>query len=317
MEAYQQAIVGDAARSKLRARGAPGSFERLIADYFASVEFVSLRQSTQRSYRLVLERFALEHGHRLVRDMQRAHVKKIIANRAETPGAANDLLKKIRLLMNFAIDAGWRGDNPASRIPRFTAGEFHTWTEEEIDLFEQRWPIGSRERTAFALHLYTGQRRSDVCKMAWPDFVDGHSIRVQQLKTGAKLTIKLHPHLRAVLAAWPRKHISILTTAYGKPFSTAGYGNRFADAIAKAGLPERCVAHGLRKAAARRLAESGCSANEIASVTGHTTLKEVERYTRAADQERLADAAIGSLPEHIGDGLSQTSPHGLGNRRKK
>ncbi|MFX6357469.1 tyrosine-type recombinase/integrase, partial [Acinetobacter baumannii] len=55
---------------------------------------------------------------------------------------------------------------------------------------------------------------------------------------------------------------------------------------------ERCKAHGLRKAAARRLAEAGCSASEIAAITGHKTLAEVERYTRAADQERLARQAI-------------------------
>ena len=55
----------------------------------------------------------------------------------------------------------------------------------------------------------------------------------------------------------------------------------------------RCKAHGLRKAAARRLAEAGCTANEIAAVTGHKTLAEVERYTRAVDQERLNRTAIG------------------------
>ncbi|WP_315729296.1 MULTISPECIES: tyrosine-type recombinase/integrase [unclassified Bradyrhizobium] len=57
-------------------------------------------------------------------------------------------------------------------------------------------------------------------------------------------------------------------------------------------MGRRCKAHGLRKAAARRLAEAGCSASEIAAITGHKALAEVERYTRAADQERLARQAI-------------------------
>jgi integrase len=51
-------------------------------------------------------------------------------------------------------------------------------------------------------------------------------------------------------------------------------------------------AHGLRKAACRRLAEAGCSANEIAAISGHASLREVERYTRAADQERMARNAM-------------------------
>jgi orotidine-5'-phosphate decarboxylase len=53
--------------------------------------------------------------------------------------------------------------------------------------------------------------------------------------------------------------------------------------------------HGLRKAACRRLAEAGCAANVIAAFSGHRTLKEVARYTKAADQERLAVAAVRAL----------------------
>jgi hypothetical protein len=48
----------------------------------------------------------------------------------------------------------------------------------------------------------------------------------------------------------------------------------------------------LRKASCRRLAEARCSANEIASISGHASLREVERYTRAADQERMARNAV-------------------------
>ena len=50
--------------------------------------------------------------------------------------------------------------------------------------------------------------------------------------------------------------------------------------------------HGLRKAACRRLAEAGCSANEIMSISGHATMKELVRYTKAADQARLARNAM-------------------------
>jgi integrase len=63
----------------------------------------------------------------------------------------------------------------------------------------------------------------------------------------------------------------------------------------------------LRKAAARRLAEAGCSANVIAAVTGHKSLREVARYTAAADQLRLARQGIdamgrtGSPDEHSGN----------------
>jgi integrase len=64
-----------------------------------------------------------------------------------------------------------------------------------------------------------------------------------------------------------------------------------------AGLPKRCVVHGLRKAAARRLAEAGCTPHEIMSITGHTTLKEVTRYTDAVNRERLARSGMARLKE--------------------
>jgi integrase len=66
-------------------------------------------------------------------------------------------------------------------------------------------------------------------------------------------------------------------------------------AVKLAGLPSRCVPHGLRKAIMRRLAESGSSAKEIAAISGHRTLKEIERYTAAADQARLSKAAMAKL----------------------
>ena len=219
----------------------------------------------------------------------------IVGRRAATPGAANDVLKKLKILLHFAVDNGWRKDDPTLRIKGFAEGEFHTWTDEEIATFEERWPIGTRERTGFALLLFTGQRASDVRGMGWED-VRGDSIHVVQAKTGRKLWIPMHADLRAALDAWGGASGCMLTTSFGKEFTEKGFSNFMADKIGAAGLPERCVTHGLRKAAARRLAEAGCSANEIASITGHETLKEVQRYTKAAEQRKLAVAAMARLP---------------------
>lgn len=55
------------------------------------------------------------------------------------------------------------------------------------------------------------------------------------------------------------------------------------------------AAHGLRKACARRLADAGATAHEIASITGHKTLAEVQRYTAAANRKTLADSAAEKL----------------------
>lgn len=120
-------------------------------------------------------------------------------------------------------------------------------------------------------------------------------VKVKQQKTGTRLEISLHPALQASLAARTSNHLTFVTTPTGEPYTAAGFGNWFSAAARKAGLPAGVSAHGLRKAAARRLAEAGCSASQIAAVTGHKTLKEVERYTRAADQRFMAGQAMAKL----------------------
>jgi len=118
------------------------------------------------------------------------------------------------------------------------------------------------------------------------------AMSVRQQKTGRSLEIPVHPALQAILEATPSNHLTFLTTQAGKPFSPAGFTNWFRDMCNEAGLPRGTSAHGLRKAACRRLAEAGCSANLIAAVSGHRSLREVQRYTEAVDQARMARSAM-------------------------
>ena len=172
---------------------------------------------------------------------------------------------------------------------------FHTWSEEEIALFEAAHPVGSKARLALALGLYTAQRRSDVVQMGH-QHVHGGVVHVRQQKTGTMVPIPLHPDLAAILDATPTVGVkTFLVTQYGKPFTAAGFGGWFRERCDEAGLLPRCGFHGLRKAACRRLAEAGCSANVIASISGHKSLREVERYTKAADQERMARAGMAAM----------------------
>jgi enterobacteria phage integrase len=163
--------------------------------------------------------------------------------------------------------------------------------------------------------LHTGQRRSDVHRMTWADVSDG-TIRVVQQKTGRKLTIPLHHDLLEVLAAAEREHVTIINTQYGKPFTVDGFSQWIRGAITAAGLPLDCQPHGLRKAAGRRLAEAGCTANEIMAVLGHKTLTEAERYTREADQVRLAAEAMTKLEGRSANRIAQTISASLGDNPK-
>ncbi len=95
------------------------------------------------------------------------------------------------------------------------------------------------------------------------------ALHVWQNKTGEQLIVPIYPSLQAVLDKTPCEHMTFLTTEFGKPFTAAGFGNWFRDRCNEAGLAKRCSAHGLRKAAARRLAEEGATTHHIASMTGH------------------------------------------------
>jgi integrase len=285
------------------------SFNALLKLYFSSPDFRGTKPQSQVQTRRILERFAKDHGHRLVAQMRRENVVKIVGERVETPAAANNLLRKLRAVMGFAIVNGWRTDDPTAKVKKFPEGTHHTWNEAEIARFEARWPHGTVQRIAFALALYTGQRRGDVAAMTWADYADG-MITVAQEKTDAerndvRMVIPAHSGLVEALDAWRayaaangRLHLVIVSTTTGKGYAKESLGNYMSEAFTEAGLPDRCVLHGLRKAAARRLAEAGCSAHMIQSITGHASLKEVERYTKAVAQGRLAGAAIELLEAH-------------------
>jgi integrase len=117
-------------------------------------------------------------------------------------------------------------------------------------------------------------------------------LTIRQRKTGTTLAIPVHPDLAAIIAATPIGHLTLLTTRRGKSYDADDFSDMFRSWCDAAELPQACVFHGLRKSACTRLADAGCTAHEIAAISGHRSLREVERYTQAADQARLARAAM-------------------------
>jgi integrase len=302
MEAYRAAIgkaqpvVIGASRTKA------GTVAATVGTYLASTGFANLADETRRTRRNVLERFREQYGDLPVALIEQKHVQRMIDAKGGKPSAARNLLNTLRALMQFAIKIKIRADDPTVGVTRakIETDGYITWEEPHIATFEAHHPIGSRPRLALALLLSTGQRRSDIVTMG-RQHMRGDKISVKQSKTGKTLMIPMGDELRAAIEAIPADHLTFLTTATGKPFTAAGFTNWFRDMCNAAGLPKGLSAHGLRKAMCRRLAEAGCSANEIAAISGHKTLREVQRYTEAVDQERMARAAIRRLGGSIGN----------------
>jgi integrase len=300
MDAYQAALATVAPPPPSPKHVVKGSLADIAGGYFRSASFANLSPSSQQLYRIVLKPVLEAHGHRLVRDLPKPAARNIVeAIGATRPGMANLTRAALSQVMIYAIATDVRTDDPFSGLPRYRLGTHHTWSEAELSQYERRWPLGTRERLAFALLLYTAQRGADVARMMRNDIVDG-CIRVAQDKarkgTTNELMIPIHPALARALKAGPVVGMQhLLTDARGRPF------RRLTQVIERAaqlaGLPPRCKPHGLRKAALRRLAEHGGTTKEIAAVSGHRSLSEIERYTESAEQARLATSAVAKIPD--------------------
>lgn len=297
MAAYEAALDGPAPRVDIGAsRTQPGTVNALVVAFLASATFASLAQETRRTRRNIIERFRNEHGDKRIALLRSDHIAVMLEKMIKTPFAARNWLKTVRAMTQFGVKIRMIKADPTLGVKNAKAKSdgFRTWNEDDIAAFEARHPIGTKERLALALLLYTVQRRGDVVRMGRQHVPDG-MIAVRQNKTGTMLSIPIHPDLQIVFDASPSNHLTFLTTAFGKPFVAAGFTNWFREACNEAGLPRGTSAHGLRKAGCRRLAEAGCSANIIASISGHASLGEVTRYTKAADQVRMAKDGIAML----------------------
>jgi integrase len=305
-----KAIASEAGKDRVVA----GTVAALVAAYLDPLSgspFKTWAAETRRTRRNILENFREAYGnlplYRIDGSGQRTmlltreRVQIIVNQKSATPFAQRNFLATVRAVFQWAIGEGTLPDDPTLGVKRTkvkTTG-FKTWSEDHIARFEAAYPIGSKARLALALLLYTGQRRGDVVKMGRQHVSHGVLTIDQGKNDGneqAHLEIPMHPRLRDIIDATPSGHLNFLVTSFGKPYTANGFGNWFRELCDEAGCPD-VSAHGLRKAAARRLAEMGCTEHEIAAITGHATIAEVQRYTKAADRKRLARSAMKKLVE--------------------
>lgn len=276
-----------------------GSFEWLCNQYYRSAVFQQLSSRTQTVRRGILQQIAKLGGALPASELSAKHIRRWRDQRADRPESANGLVKALRQVYAFAVEYELVERNPAKDVPYLASNSdgFHAWTIDEVLQFEKTHAVGSKARLAFALLLYTGQRRADIVRLGRQHVSDGW-IRLTQQKNERRrpvtVEIPLISELRSIIDKSPTGDLTFLVTEFDRPFTSNGFGNRFRKWCDQAGLPQ-CSAHGLRKAAASRLAELGCTELEIMSVTGHSTSKEVERYTRAARRRLLAKSAMAKL----------------------
>lgn len=268
------------------------TLQHVIDEYHRSPEFQQLARRSKVIYERALGMMEPFYAVAIT-DIKR---RTVIGHRdlyADKPALANQLLMVWGIVLKFAVEREYIPFHPALRIKQLKTGEFARWPDSAIEHAMATLP--EHLRRAVVVALYTGQRAGDCIAMQWADY-DGAGIRVRQEKTGAPLWVPCHAALRAELDAWrqePRTSTHILTRATGRPWgSSDSFYNMSSRALREDPAFNGLVFHGLRKTAAAKLAEAGCTTHEIAAITGHATLEMLQHYTREAEQKTRATAAI-------------------------
>ena len=225
---------------------------------------------------------------------------------SETPDQFNNLRKDLRIMYKVAIRRQIGGINrdifqspldSVDRLPTNSEGH-HTWTIEQIEQFQDYWPLGTMPRKAFDLILFTGTRVSDAYRLGPQNEIEnGTKLRFKVFKNRAKkpkeIILPILPELRQSLDAAPSNQMAYVTSFHGRPFASA---KAFSQWVVKkrkdAGLPACCVPHGLRKGGAVIAAENGATDQQLKSIFGWDTLAQVQKYTKKARQKIGAESGI-------------------------
>lgn len=284
--AYESALTGtkidptpEAPRKTLR---------WLVDRYYESKRFTGYAKNTKNNIRSMLETVCETGGKMNYAAIDAKDIRRGMERRS---GAmVNVYLATMRGLLRFALDNEWIDADPTSglRADVRKSDGFHTWTVEEVETFRHRWPVGTQERLAMDLLLYTGLRRVDAVRLGPAHISDG-TITVRTQKTRAEVTLPLRPELVATINATVTGETFLLSPK-GKAWSVGVFGIWFRKACEEAGVPGR--AHGLRKAGATIAANNGATPFELAALFGWSGTKMAEVYTKKADRKRLAAQAM-------------------------
>lgn len=298
---YADAVNRQAAKPGVgSSRTVAGTFSDLIVRFY-KLHLPTVAESTAADYRAVIEPLRRKHGHKRVSHMQRRNVIEIKAELAATPMLANKTLKRLSQLMDLAVDLEWRTDNPVKGVKRFpiNSAGFHTWDEGEIAQFYQTHSMGSSAHRAMTLMLYTGAAKCDAVRLGRGNIRDGRIVyrrrKTKKNPEGFEVNIPMHPYLAETLTHIAADAFTFLQTETGKPRTSAGLGSSMRKWCDKAALPN-CSSHGLRKAICRRIAEVEGDVFKVMAVSGHTDIKEAQKYCDRFNRMGKADSAIHGLP---------------------
>ncbi|MHC2247855.1 tyrosine-type recombinase/integrase [Bradyrhizobium elkanii] len=303
MKAYFEALDGPDGRPASPTAPRETTFYWLVDQYYRSSEFKGFDKLTQADKRSVLNRFCVVAGNLPFAAYRTEDVEASRDKRSKAPGAADKLVKYLRALFKWAITKKHTKVNPAVGVAKINETDgWHTWTNAEVEQYRKRHGVGTKARLALEIMLNIGARRSDACRIGRQHEVDGYLEFVawkgrNRVKTRKTIVARFTPELKLALTSTPTGDLTYLVNDLGRPFTIAGFGNKMREWCDAAGLPQ-CSSHGLRKASAVAMAESGARAPELCALFGWSKLETAEIYIREANKRVMVDNAFARLDEH-------------------
>lgn len=284
-----------------------GSFNHLRDVYCGaeriepSREWSKLSAESKRDYGRYLDVICGKWGDFQVGDLDPELVAALHASYKDRPYAGNQCIKVLSTLFTIAMNRpttfpAVKGmANPCENISLYGTKEGvqsreRVWADDEVAAFDAAADL--ELRMARLLYSYTGQRTADVLAMRDTDYrVDPNGDRwlhVAQQKTGKRVWVYCHADLAPAIEGHVARHRAareqvgapLIQNTRGETFNRRVFVARWDRAAVKAGIvalaaekgarrdrsnPTR---HDLRRTAVTRLAEAGCTPDEISSITG-------------------------------------------------
>jgi integrase len=304
---YRAAFDGPVAAKK-RVESVSGSLTWLWCRYRETAGWAGLSPVTRKARENIMRKVLVAASETPCGKIKRSDILAALDQMAATPNQARHFLDTMRKLFGWAVLA--QPDHvkvdPTVGVKNPKQGKtngFPIWTEDDVERYQARWAVGTKERVWLDVLLYTGLRRGDAVTIGRQHVRNGvATLRTEKSQRTVTVTLPILPVLARTLAAGPCAELAFICGASGKPLVKESFGNLFREACNAAGVFEKS-AHGLRKAGATRAADNGATVHELEAIFGWTGGGMAALYTRTADRKRASMRAMtfmekGTSAEH-------------------
>ncbi len=278
---------------KKRKKGGRALSDNTMANY---LRYIAMFEAPDFTFRLKtgVEKPVRDMG---VAGIRPTHIYQLRDGMADKPGKANNWLNVMKLMMVYACERDWRGDNPADDISPLPIGEHEPWPR---DVLEQALEAASPMlRLAIVTGLCTGQRVSDVIRIRH-NWLTGGIMELSQVKTDVEVAVPIHPWWKEEMAKVEKKAVTLLYDRFGRPFASE---DRIQERIRRLMHDLGHVDdddqllytfHGLRKNACCYLLETGLSDTDVGAILGMTP-ETVRHYGKRARAYMIAVGASAKM----------------------